>query len=308
MKNKILISGVTGFVGVNLAEYLKEMFIIKGVSRRKRGDKYISYSDLKIDDFNNSKVFIHLAGKAHDLKKTSDDSEYFTANFELTKNLFDQFLESNCDVFIYMSSVKAVADYVEGVLTEDEDPTPVTAYGKSKLAAEDYINSIKVPSNKRVYILRPCMIHGPNNKGNLNLLYNFVIKGIPYPLGNYNNRRSFLSVKNLCFIVKELIDNKEIKSGVYNLSDDLPLSTKKLVTIIGQTTGKRVLIFNIPKFVIKTIAKIGDIFPIPLNSERVQKLTENYVVSNEKIKSAIKKELPLTVEGGIKITIKSYNN
>ena len=75
-----------------------------------------------------------------------------------------------------LSSVKAVADNVVGFLSEDCEPNPKTHYGKSKLLAERYILSKNIPDNKRVYILRPCMIHGPNNKGNLNLLYNLSIK------------------------------------------------------------------------------------------------------------------------------------
>lgn len=306
MNQRILITGVTGFVGINLQEYLNEKFKVLGISRKKVNN-LISYTDLNKDILNSSKAFIHLAGKAHDLKKTSEDKEYFEVNTELTKKLFDQFLESDCEVFIYMSSVKAVADEVLEILDEDVKPNPVTVYGKSKLAAEQYILNKKRPDNKRVYILRPCMIHGPNNKGNLNLLYSFVSKGIPYPFGAYENKRSFLSIENLCFVIKELIDNP-IESGVYNIADDEPLSTKQLVKTIGVVTSKKVKIWNLPKVIINLIAKIGDALPLPVNSERVQKLTENYVVSNKKIKESIRKELPLNVREGITITIKSFSN
>ena len=205
-----------------------------------------------------------------------------------------------------MSSVKAAADNVEGFLTENVTPNPVTVYGKSKLAAENYILSKEIPKNKRVYLLRPCMIHGPNNKGNLNLLYSFVSKGIPYPFGKYVNKRSFVSVDNLCFIINELIENNTIKSGVYNIADDDSLSTKDLVKIIGNVTNKSTIILNIPKFFVGFLAKIGNILPIPINSERLQKLTENYEVSNSKIKKAIQKELPLTTQKGIEKTISSF--
>uniref|UniRef100_UPI0035C81247 NAD-dependent epimerase/dehydratase family protein n=1 Tax=Polaribacter sp. TaxID=1920175 RepID=UPI0035C81247 len=265
-----------------------------------------SYQTLSLEDLNKAKSFIHLAGKAHDLKKTSEDAEYFEVNTELTKTLFDQFLKSNCEVFIYMSSVKAAADVVDGVLTEDVTPNPVTVYGKSKQAAENYILSKEIPQGKWVYILRPCMIHGPNNKGNLNLLYSFVSKGIPYPFGKYENKRSFVSVENLCFVINELIDNTNIESGVYNIADDMPLSTVNLVEIIGEVVGKPAKILKTPKILVNTLAKLGDILPLPINSERLQKLTENYVVSNEKIKNQIGKELPLSAEKGIEKTIASF--
>lgn len=306
MEEKYIITGNKGFVGINLTTYLTKLNkSVLGVSRSPSEDE-INYQNLKLDVLNKSKAFIHLAGKAHDLKKTSQDSEYFKVNTELTIELFNKFLQSSCKVFIYMSSVKAAADIVEGKLTEQIKENPVTVYGKSKLKAEQYILSKKIPDDKRIYILRPCMIHGPNNKGNLNLLYSFVAKGIPYPFGKYQNKRSFVSVENLCFIIIELIDNNSIKSGVYNIADDTPLSTSDLVEIIGRTIGKTSKILNTPKSIINIIAKLGDIIPLPINSERVQKLTENYVVSNQKIKEAIKKDLPLSTIEGVKKTIISF--
>lgn len=300
------ITGNKGFVGQYLSQFLvdKGKGII-GVSRNPVLGE-LSYDTLNVEKLNNSKSLIHLSGKAHDLKKTSNDDDYFEANTALTKTLFDLFLKSECDVFIYMSSVKAAADAVQGKLVEDVSPNPITAYGKSKLAAENYILSKEIPSTKSVYILRPCMIHGPNNKGNLNLLYTFVSKGIPYPFGSYENKRSFVSIDNLCFIINELLENKTIPSGIYNIADDASLSTNELVKIIGKTIGKKVKVLKVPKLIIRFFAKIGDIFPLPINSERVQKLTENYEVSNYKIKKAIKKEVPLSAEEGIIKTITSF--
>ena len=205
-----------------------------------------------------------------------------------------------------MSSVKAVADSVEGVLTEEIVPNPNTVYGLSKLKAEQYLLRQPLPKGKRLYILRPCMIHGPGNKGNLNLLYKFVSKGIPYPFGVYKNQRSFLSIENLCFVMKEIIENKDIPSGVYNVADDESLSTTNLVSIIGEAINKPTKILKIPKSIIKLIAKLGDIIPLPVNSQRLNKLTENYVVSNVKIKKAMKKEFPINTNKGILKTVRAF--
>jgi nucleoside-diphosphate-sugar epimerase len=303
---KIGITGVTGFVGQNLATYLAD-FDILGVSRVSKG-RNISYKELSLDIFNSQKVFIHLAGKAHDLKNTSDDKEYFEVNTELTKRLFDQFLESECETFIYMSSVKAAADSVEGVLTEGVIPNPITVYGKSKLAAEEYILSSETLKDKRVYILRPCMIHGPLSKGNLNLLFSFVSKGIPYPFGKYHNRRSFLSVENLCFVIRELITNGKIESGIYHIADDTSLSTIDLVQVISEVLCIPSRILRLPKIFVWLAAKVGDVIPIPINSESLLKLTENYQVSNRKITNAIQKKLPLSSMEGIQKTVASFTN
>ena len=302
----IIITGITGFVGYNLSCYLnKKGKKILGVSRNPSPDE-VDYKEVNKTLLNNTNYFIHLAGKAHDIKNTSNEKEYFEVNTELTKHLFDIFLKSNCETFIYMSSVKAVADIVEGTLVENFEPIPETAYGRSKLAAENYILSKNISKNKRVYILRPCMIHGPNNKGNLNLLYSFVSRGVPYPFGKYKNKRSFVSVENLCFIINELIDNNEIDSGVYHIADDGSLSTNALVQLIGKSIGKTSRILKVPKKIVKFIALIGDVLSLPINTERLNKLTENYVVSNDKNKKAIKKELPLSIKEGIIKTITSF--
>ena len=301
-----IITGSSGFVGSNLSPYLKKKHKrVLGVSRSP-SDGEVDYKKINITLLNNSNSFIHLAGKAHDLKKISEDNDYYEANTELTKRLFDQFLKSDCETFIYMSSVKAVADQANGVLTENVKPSPVTFYGKSKLAAEEYILSRKKLKNKRVYILRPCMIHGPNNKGNLNLLYSFVSKGIPYPFGRYINKRSFVSVDNLCFVIKELIDNSKIESGIYNIADDISLSTIDLVQMMSEILCKPTRILKVPKLIIRFIAKVGDFLPLPINSERLVKLTENYEVSNLKIKNAIQKKLPISSSEGIKKTLISF--
>lgn len=305
MKSHI-ITGNKGFVGGNLTKFLRNKNNkIIGVSRTPSGQE-IHYDKLSVSFLNGSDSIIHLAGKAHDLKNTSNDSAYFEVNTELTKRLFDEFLKSNCETFIYMSSVKAVLDHTDSLLTENVIPNPRTVYGKSKLAAENYILSKEIPINKRVYILRPCMIHGPNNKGNLNLLYSFISKGIPYPMGRFNNKRSFVSVENLCFIINELINNDKIESGIYNIADDIPLSTINLIQVISEASGKPNRILKFPKFFIKFIAKIGDFLPLPINSERLLKLTENYEVSNLKIKNAIQKKIPLSSIEGIKKTLTSF--
>ena len=303
--DKVLISGITGFVGTNLKVYLRSAYETVGLSRSSENIQTLSYNKLTVDDINSAEAFIHLAGKAHDLKKISSENSYFEANTELTKMLFDLFLKSNCKTFVFMSSVKAVADTVEGVLDEQIKPNPQTVYGKSKLMAEEYIQSLKIPKGKYVYILRPCMIHGPDNKGNLNLLYNIIKKGIPYPLGKYENKRSFLSVDNLSFCIQSLIENKPA-SGIYNIADDTAISTNKLVAIIAESLGKKPRIVKTPKSFIKFIVKIGDVLPLPINTERLDKLTENYCVSNKKIKEALNINLPLTSIDGFKKTLKTF--
>ena len=296
---KIIITGTTGFVGKNLTQYLIN-----------KSDKIIAFSlrggGYQLDD--DADAIVHLAGKAHDTKNTSDDNEYYRVNTDLTIALFDKFLQSDIKDFIFFSSVKAAADSVEGTLTEDSKANPQTAYGKSKLKAETYLLSKQLPSNKRLIIIRPCMIHGAGNKGNLNLLYQVVKYSVPWILAAYENRRSFISIDNLNYVVYEILNHPEIPSGIYNTADDKPMSTNALITLIAESINKKPRLLKIPKFAISQMAKIGDKAHLPLNTERLQKLTESYVVSNQKIKQSLGIEtLPFTVEQGLTKTIKSFD-
>lgn len=150
------------------------------------------------------------------------------------------------------------------------------------------------------------MIHGPGNKGNLNLLYNVVAKGIPWPLGAFENRRSFTSVQNLCTVIEGLL-MQDIESGIYHMADDEALSTNELISVICEALGRKCHIWRINKGFMNTISKVGGWLHLPLNPLRMQKLTENYVVSNNKIKAALSlTKMPVTAKDGLMATIQSF--
>ena len=336
----ILVTGIHGFVGSNLVNALKYNHILYGldiISPAKEGViKTFLWKDIEsadsIHELPHFDAIIHLAGKAHDTKNQSAAQIYFDINTGLTQKIFDFFLQSSAKKFIFFSSVKAAADSVVGdILTEDVIPTPVGPYGESKIKAEEYIiNKLTVDSgqwtvamqhdsaancplstvhcqlNKQVYILRPCMIHGPGNKGNLNLLYNVVKRGIPWPLGAFENRRSFTSIDNLCYVVEGLL-TRDVPGGIYHMGDDEALSTNELIAIMCETMGKQPHIWRVNISLMEGCARLGTLFHLPLNTERLRKLTENYVVSNVKIKAALGiDKLPVTAKEGLVKTIRSF--
>ena len=326
---KILITGVHGFVGSNLVKALSkehEIFGLDIIAPQKDGVKFtFGWNHLEGKEIPKVDAIIHLAGKAHDTKNQSAAETYFKVNTDLTKKIFDWYLaHPTAKKFIQFSTVKSAADRVEGeFLTEECIPTPIGPYGESKIAAENYIiekfapEALKRPfhnftdedavvDGKKVYIMRPCMIHGPGNKGNLNLLYGVVKKGIPWPLGAFENRRSFTSIGNLQEVIKGFL-TKDVPSGIYHMGDDEALSTNELIEVICSALGKKAHIWNIPRGLMNGVAKLGDVLHLPLNSLRMQKLTENYVVSNAKIKAALgMKEMPVRAKDGLRETIKSF--
>ena len=311
----ILITGIHGFVGSNFVSALKgdnNLYGLDIITPQKEGViktflweniETISYPLQNLPRFD---AIIHLAGKAHDTKNQSIAQDYFDINTGLTQKIFDFFLESSAKKFIFFSSVKAAADSVIGdILTEEINPTPVGPHGESKIRAEEYIQK-HLPQDKQVYILRPCMIHGPGNKGNLNLLYNVVKKGIPWPLGSFDNRRSFTSIDNLCYVIEGLL-TQDVPSGIYHIGDDEAMSTNELIITMCEVMEKKPHIWKMNKRVMEGCARLGTLLHLPLNTERLRKLTENYVVSNEKIKKALGIEkMPVTAKEGLVKTIKSF--
>lgn len=308
---KILITGIHGFVGGNLVAYMAGKHTIYGldiIAPEKTGvEKTFSWDDLVEGQIPAVDAIVHLAGKAHDTKNQSDAESYFKINTGLTQTIFDYFLKSSARKFVFFSTAKAAADRVDEILTEDVTPSPVGPYGESKIKAEEYILD-HMPEGKYVYILRPCMIHGPGNKGNLNLLYNVVSKGIPWPLGAFENLRTMTSVENVCFVVEELL-MRDVASGIYNLGDDEPLSTNEIIEAICTALGRRSHIWALPKGTMTCLAKVGEWLRLPLNPERLRKLTENYISSNAKIKAALGVErMPVRAKDGLKRTIESFEN
>lgn len=326
----ILISGIHGFVGSNLVSILKQQHTIYGldiVSPPKDGvAKTFGWNEL--NDIPPMDCIIHLAGKAHDTKNQTNAQVYFDINTGLTQQIFDWFLTTDASKFIFFSSVKAAADEVGSeLLTEEVTPAPKGPYGESKLAAERYLQSREAEgrrqkkedgsfqtsdfglrsSDKRVFILRPCMIHGPGNKGNLNLLYQVQQKGLPWPLGAYENKRSFCAIENLQFVIQQLIE-KDIEPGIYQIADDEALSTNELIEIMAESQNKKAKIWSVPVGFIKALARTGDFLHLPLNSERLKKLTESYVVSNQKLKTKLGIEnMPVTAKEGLRKTLASFD-
>ena len=307
---RILITGVTGFVGTNLVTHFHNQgdYMLFGHSRNAEKARAqfqnakveiidrlsaATLNDLKID------YLIHLAGIAHDLSSQYQTEDYFRVNYGDTKKIYDEFLQSNASKFIFLSSIKAVADHAHAPLTEETTPHPLTDYGKSKLKAEQYIQSKMNVPGKGAFTFRPCMIHGPGNKGNLNLLYRFVKRGIPFPLAAFENRRSFLSIDNFSFIVQRVLEN-QILPGTYHLADDGHLSTKDLYALIASAIGKKPRIWNVPRVIVRAAAALAG------KKNMLNKLTEDYVVSNKKLLHSLNGKLPLALRDGLGKTIKSF--
>lgn len=296
----LILGGNKGFIGSHLSEKLDDSFDCRFVSMRRLD---------WLDENLSPECMINLVGKAHDFTGTVTEYDFYYANFELAKTAFKIFMASKASVFIHISSLAAIEE-LEAVnpLSEISTYNPISSYGKSKRAAEEWLLEQILPVGKKLIILRPPMVHGSGDKGNLNQLYKLVNKGIPYPLALFKNKRSFLSIENFCFFIEQILFKKEtIESGIYHLADDETLSSNEIVKVIKEEIGLYTPVLPLPKRIVRWVSKLGDRTSLPLNTWRLKKLTSTLVVSNKKIKIALSiKRLPRTAKQGLRETIRSF--
>lgn len=297
MKDSILLFGASGFLGENLLKSIPSM-------------QTISIRDIGWENkIPNCSVMINLIGKAHDHGMIAKEQDFYEANYEAVMDIYSVFIKSNACLLIHISSIAAVEELEsKEALNELHECNPISWYGKSKRAAEEFLLGQEVIKNKKIIILRPCMVHGEGDKGNLTLLYKLISLKIPYPLSSFSNNRSFISIDNFIFYMKEIIQKSNIlENGIYHISDNETISTSRIIEIIKEVLQKNIPDISVPKFIIRQLARIGDFTPFPLNTNRLKKMTSDLVVSNQKINTALNiRKLPFTAEEGLTKTIKSF--
>lgn len=298
---KIIITGSSGFVGLNLMSFLSQQrFELSPLRLRSENVASLTAADLEAD------AIIHSGGIAHDLKGVRAEEDYQRDNTWLSIQLIDKFLRSNASDLIFISSVKALADTATEVIDERYKASPTTAYGVSKYKVEQYINALTLPKGKRIFILQPTLMYGAGCKGNLASLHKFVSKKMPYPFGAFSNRRSMLNVKNLGFVIAELLKDRSIPGDRFLVADDEPQSTSGLIHEIATAMDMKPRMINIPRFVISALAKVGDVSFLPLNSSMLSKLVDDLIVDNSKIKKVLHIDsMPYAISSGIKDMIDS---
>jgi len=304
---KILITGINGFVGKNIYNYLKTQYDLIGVSQTPKKNQ-ISW-EMFFANSHDAEVWVHLAGIAHDVKGSISKQEYFRINADLAIKTYNHFLNSKkAKKFIFFSSIKSIASYSNTSLTEDDKHKINNYYGLSKRYAEEKMLE-NIVSNKKLVIIRPCMIYGNGNKGNLNLLYKFINKGFPYPFGKFDNQRSFLFINNLLFVLSEIISTKDFPSGIFNVANDENLSSNDLVHLISAACNRPLKIYFISPLFIKFLFKIGDFLYFPyINIKNFNKLTKSFKVSNTKIKKQLQIEsMPYKTGKSMLSTLKEFD-
>ena len=273
---KILITGITGFVGRALSKCLssQEKYTVIGLSR---SDANLPCECLNIGDLtpltNYSKllqgvdVVIHLAARVHQMNDTSKTPllDFRYVNCEATLNLAEQAASAGVKRFIFLSSIKVSGEFtypnkpflsndtidLSSSLIQKKDP-----YAVSKLECEQGLKAISESSKMGVVIIRPPLIYGKGVKGNFLTLINFTKINLPVPFSGIENKRSLVFIKNLVSLIMLVVDHPKADGEVFLVSDDEDVSTSKLIEILYSKSGKKAKMFNIPRSVFKIILNL----------------------------------------------------
>lgn len=204
MIKRILITGKNSYVGNKIADWLnrepEKYEVVKESIRNNKWEKL---------DFSTFDVVVHVAGIAH-IKETEKNKKlYFDVNRDLTIKVALRAKRANVKQFVFLSSM-SVYGKREGIINCDSKLEPKTAYGSSKLEAENAIKSLE-SDTFAISIIRPPMIYGENCKGNYQILSKFG-KSIPF-FPNFDNKRSMIYIDHLSEFIRLLIENME--RGIY---------------------------------------------------------------------------------------------
>lgn len=287
-KQRIVITGANGFIGKRFVEYNKERFDIITLSVRDNAYKTF--------DFTGFDSIVHLVGKAHDMN-CKDGSEYFKINVDITKILALKAKTDGVKHFIYISSVKVYGNEDRGLISEKSECFPEDAYGKSKLQAEQFLETIH-DETFVVAIVRPPMVYGAGVKGNMDRLIHLCQKKYPLPLGNIGNLRTIVFIDNLIEMLNAIIDYKA--EGIFIPADKKPISTDALILMIKESLGTKNNLVSIPK-VLRKIIKI-------IKPELYKRLFGSFVIDTKATNGKLNFVPPFSTEFGIDKMVKGNLN
>jgi UDP-glucose 4-epimerase len=322
MKKRVLITGASGFVGYHLVEEaLANNLDVYVAVRKSSKTSHLNNFDIQYTypDFNNIislkkelkdkqyDYIIHAAG----VTSARSQKEYDTVYADYTYNLAAAAIAADINIkgFVLISSLAAVGplDKLNGIITEDTPPHPITAYGKSKLLAEEKLRSI---TSLNYTILRPTAVYGPRDTG-IFIFFKQLKKGIEPYIGNNEQKLSFIYVKDLARVaIKALyIGNQK----TYNLCDGNFYSKYDMAEIAKVVLDLKTVKIHLPVNFVKILAiiseKVGSLGnkATILNVEKVDELSAaNWSCAIDKAKYELGYSPLYNLDAGLKETLNWY--
>ena len=318
-----LVTGSTGFIGSHLIPLLIQQGWKVRAAIRNPTNKLpseVSTANLgNIDRFTqwepiltDMDTVIHLAARTHILHDNTPnpEAEFLKVNLQGTANLVKQSIAVGVKHFIFISSIGAMATLSDHPLTETSPCQPDTPYGRSKLQAEQVLIELASQSNMTWTILRPTLVYGSGNPGNMERLIKLINRGLPLPFGLVNNRRSLLYVGNLVDAIATCLTHPNAKNQTFLVSDGQDLSTPELIRKIAYHLERPCHLLPVPPSLLKLAGHLGDTIeqftkrPLPLNSSTIDRLLGSLVVDSSHIRNTLNWEPPYTVDEGLSKTLR----
>jgi len=276
----VLIAGATGFIGSRLLQ-AGSMGMVRhasGLAGEVRGDLLNPASLRKACEGMNT--IFHCAGFAHAFT-SSDPAAHWRINYEGTRNLLTAAGGAGVKRFVFLSSVKAMADPGTTCVDEDWPGEPTTPYGQSKRAAEDAVLEAGAKYGMHVVNLRLAMVYGRGGKGNLERLSRGLRGGWFPRLPETGNRRSLVHVDDVVAAVRLVAERPEANGRTYIIADPVPYSGRDICIAILSVPPTRTLSWSVPAWTLRMGGRAGDLVqqwarrPLPLNSEVVARLLDS---------------------------------
>jgi UDP-glucose 4-epimerase len=227
---KILITGANSYIGVSFEQHMAQFRDAYQVETLDViGDAW------KQADLSGYDVVFHVAGITHQKETKENVDIYYRVNRDLAVEIARKAKADGVSQFVFMSSM-SVYGMDSGVITPATKPAPVSHYGKSKLEAEKAMAQLQ-DEHFQVAVLRPPMVYGKGCRGNFQLMLRLVQKSPVFPV--VENRRSMISVRNLCAFVHMVIEKG--CSGVFFPQNKEYANTTQMAIIMADTLNRRVI-------------------------------------------------------------------
>ena len=270
---RVLVTGANGFIGRHLICNLlkKDNYCIRAVLRESSLTRF-DYPVEKVGISNlaetinwqaalsNCHVVIHAAARVHVLHDSVKDplQEYRKINVQGTLNLAEQAAQAGVKRFIFLSTIKVNGEEsLPGIpFTPEISSIPVDPYAISKYEAEQALMALSKKTGMEVVIIRPTLVYGAGVKGNFQQMMRWLKKGIPLPLGNINNKRSFVSVNNLVDLIITCIEHPNAANQVFLVSDGEDLSTSELLKKLSFALDTPLRLIPIPAWLLVSIGTL----------------------------------------------------
>lgn len=283
---KLLFTGASGFLGINILELLRQRYLITTVGLTAIDNIQFNIAEEIPELSEKYDIVLHAAGKAHSVPKTEAESKvFFDVNLQGTKHLCAALENTGLPKsFIFISTVAVYGIETGENITEDYPLNGTSPYALSKIQAEQFLKEWCGINNVTLTILRPSLIAGPNPPGNLGAMIKGISTGKYLSIGGGKARKSVLMVQDIANLIPLVSD----KGGVYNVCDSHHPSFRELEELICKQLNKSSVI-SVPFYIAKLLAIVGDLLGkyAPINSDKLSKITKSLTFSNEKAKKEL---------------------